>query len=100
MSVSAESCTCTTCGRRRCSDPRVTTLSTREIDDRARTLRLLLFDVDGVLTEAQVSRDSPALAAASLPLDLINLLLSPITTLIHGPTPADDGVTVAFEDVA
>jgi 3-deoxy-D-manno-octulosonate 8-phosphate phosphatase (KDO 8-P phosphatase) len=30
------------------------TLSTREIDDRARTLRLLLFDVDGVLTDGRI----------------------------------------------
>jgi hypothetical protein len=46
---------------------------------------------DGVLLGAVIKRDSPALAAVTLPLDLINILLSPITTLIHGPTVPEAG---------
>jgi hypothetical protein len=45
---------------------------------------------DGVLTSAEINRDSPALAVVSLPLDLISILLSPIETLIHGK-PATAG---------
>lgn len=42
---------------------------------------------DGILTSATVTKDSPALAAVTLPLDLLDILLAPISNLING-TPA------------
>nr|WP_298690154.1 hypothetical protein [uncultured Dongia sp.] len=42
---------------------------------------------DGILTSATVTKDSPALAAVKLPLDLLDILLAPISHLING-TPS------------
>lgn len=43
---------------------------------------------DGVLTAATVQKNSPALAAATLPLELLNILLEPIRNLLAGPAAA------------
>ena len=55
---SKASCTCTTCGARRWSSdgpPACHAPSAEELHARARRLRLLLLDVDGVLTDGTVS---------------------------------------------
>jgi hypothetical protein len=58
------------------------------------TKSIKLTVADGILQNVAVTKPSSAKEAASLPLDLIDILLSPIRNLIHG-TPTTDAKTKA-----
>lgn len=57
--------------------------------------QIKLTVADGVLQEATINKPSTALAAASLPLDLIKELLSPIAALLHPQPPSTPSGTTA-----